>query len=1035
MTIKCSKCQTDNPDTLKFCGECGTQLPSSEDIAVTETIEAPKEELTTGSSFAGRYQIIEELGKGGMGKVYKALDTEIREKVALKLIKPEISVDKKTIERFQNELKFARKISHRNVCRMYDLNKDAGSYFITMEFVSGEDLKSFIRRSGRLTISKGIDIAKQICEGLDEAHRLGVIHRDLKPGNIMIDNDGNARIMDFGIARSIEGKGITGAGVMIGTPEYMSPEQVEGKDVDQRSDIYSLGVILYEMLTGRVPFEGETALNIAVKQKTETPKNPKEYNEQISEDLNGVILKCLEKEKEKRYQSASELRAELTNIEGGLPTTEKVLPQRKPLTSREITVTFGLKRLLVPAFVLLGVVAIALIIWQIFPKNRTVPVPTDKPSLAIMYFENNTGDENLNHYRKAISDLLITDLSQSQHLKVLSGSKLFNILRELDLLEEKSYSSNDLERVAARGGVKHILLGSYTKAGDTFRINLNLQDASTAELVASERVEGIGEESIFSMVDDLTYKIKSNFKLSQEQISTDIDKDVRQITTSSPEALKYYIEASGYFDNENFMQAIESYKKAIGIDPEFATAYRSMAMAYNNMALFSEGRKYVKKAFEYSNRISDRERYRNEAEYYRLSERTGDKAIEAFLKLLELYPDDSGGRNNLGMYYNALEQWDNAIEQLELAIHKYKHDGPMPYMNLADSYMAKGLYDKAKETLEYYIDEFSDSAYIRFYLARVNSMQGNYENAKTEINRGINLNPNFPFSYLLRGIIFQCENDWTNAENDYNFLIKSKLPSGKLAGYSGLVNLNINQGKFEKAKIQAKQGIELAGELNQADWETWLRFSLSYVYYRTMDLKMALEEVEKAWDLAVETESLSSQRGVLAIKGIFYVHSDLVDEAQKTVDQLDTLIQEGSNKNAIRLSYFVKGEIEKEKGNFSSAIELLSKAITLLPFENDLTTNNHAIFFESLADTYYSSGDLAKALEMFEKITLLTVSRAENGDIYVKSFYMLGKINEEQGDTSKAIAHYEKFLDLWKDADPGIVEVEDAKKRLAELKN
>jgi serine/threonine protein kinase/Flp pilus assembly protein TadD len=1035
MAIKCPKCQIENPDTQKFCGECATPLAPSKEIEVTETIEAPKQELTTGATFAGRYQIIEELGKGGMGKVYKAQDTEIKEKVALKLIKPEISVDKKTIERFQNELKYARKISHRNVCRMYDLNKEAGSYFITMEFVSGEDLKSFIRRSGRLTISKGIDIVKQICEGLDEAHRLGVVHRDLKPSNIMIDNDGNARIMDFGIARSIEGKGITGAGVMIGTPEYMSPEQVEGKDIDQRSDIYSLGVILYEMLTGRVPFEGETALNIAVKQKTENPVNPREYNEQISEDLSSVILKCLEKEKEKRYQSASELRSELKDIEGGLPTTEKILPQRKPLTSREITVTFGLKRLLVPSLIFVGVVVIAFIMWKILSKNRTVPVPTDKPSLAVMYFENNTGDENLNHYRKAISDLLITDLSQSQHLKVLSGSKLFNILRELNLLEEKSYSSNDLEKVAARGGVKHILLGSYTKAGDTFRINLNLQDASTAELVASERVEGTGEESIFSMVDDLTHKIKTNFKLSQEQIRADIDKDVKQITTSSPEAYKYYIEGSEYFDNEDFMQAIEFYKKAIDVDPEFATAYRSMAMAYNNMGFFSEGRKYVQKAFEYSNRISERERYRNEAEYYSLSERTSDKAIEAFLKLLEQYPDDSAGRNNLGMFYNELEQWDSAIEQLELAIHKYKHDGVQPYMNLADAYMAKGLYDKAKETLELYINKFSDNAFIRFYLSRVYSLQRDYGNAKNEINSGINLNPNFPFSYFRRGVIFQCVNDWANAEKDYNFLINSRLPSAKLVGYSGLVNLNINRGNFENAKIQAKQGIELAEKLKQADWETWLRFSLTYVYYRTMDLEMALNEIEKARYLAVETENLSSQRMALALKGIFYVHRDLADQAQKTVNQLDTLIQEGSNKKAIRLSYLLQGEIEKKKGNFSAAIELLGKAITLLPYENDLTVDNHPIFFESLAETYYISGNLEKALETYEKITLLTVSRAKQGDIYVKSFYMLGKINEEQGNTANAIEHYEKFLDLWKNADPGIIEVEDAKKRLAGLKN
>ncbi|GAI84985.1 unnamed protein product, partial [marine sediment metagenome] len=197
------------------------------------------------------------LGKGGMGKVYKAHDTEIKEQVALKLLKPEIASDEKTIERFRNEIRLARKIAHKNVGRMYDLGKAEGSYFISMEYVSGQDLKGLIRQSRQLTVGTTISIAKQVCGGLAEAHRLGIAHRDLKPSNIMIDKDGNARIMDFGIARSLKAKGITGPGVMIGTPEYMSPEQVEGKEVDQRSDIYSLGVILYEMVTGQVPFEGD----------------------------------------------------------------------------------------------------------------------------------------------------------------------------------------------------------------------------------------------------------------------------------------------------------------------------------------------------------------------------------------------------------------------------------------------------------------------------------------------------------------------------------------------------------------------------------------------------------------------------------------------------------------------------------------------------------------------------------------------------------------------------------------------------------
>jgi serine/threonine protein kinase len=231
--MKCPKCHFENPSETFFCGKCGTQLmPSRKIPSRTETLETPMEELTTGSTFGGRYQVVTELGKGGMGRVYRVIDKKTNEEIALKLIKSEIARDKMTIERFSNELKMARKIAHRNVCKMYYLGEEGGAHYITMEYVPGEDLKSMIRMSGQLSVGTAIKIAKQVCEGLEEAHRLGVIHRDLKPSNIMIDKEGNAKIMDFGIARSLQAKGITGAGVMIGTPEYMSPEQVEGKKVE-----------------------------------------------------------------------------------------------------------------------------------------------------------------------------------------------------------------------------------------------------------------------------------------------------------------------------------------------------------------------------------------------------------------------------------------------------------------------------------------------------------------------------------------------------------------------------------------------------------------------------------------------------------------------------------------------------------------------------------------------------------------------------------------------------------------------------------
>jgi tetratricopeptide (TPR) repeat protein/energy-coupling factor transporter ATP-binding protein EcfA2 len=307
-------------------------LSSSEKtpFSATKTFPFSLREPAPGTLYAGRYEVIEELGRGGMGKVYKVLDKEIQEEVALKLLNPEIASDEKTIERFRNELKFARRITHRNVCRMHDINKEKETYFITMEYVPGEDLKTVIKRTGRLPEDEAMPIAAQVCEGLTEAHRLGVVHRDLKPQNIMIDRDGNVRIMDFGIARSLAAKGVTEAGVIIGTPDYMSPEQVEGMEADARSDIYALGATLYEMVTGRVPFEGDTALIIAMKHKAEIPLSPKEINPQLSEELTTVILKCLEKDREKRYQTAEELLAELRCVEGGLPTAAGALKPKIP---------------------------------------------------------------------------------------------------------------------------------------------------------------------------------------------------------------------------------------------------------------------------------------------------------------------------------------------------------------------------------------------------------------------------------------------------------------------------------------------------------------------------------------------------------------------------------------------------------------------------------------------------------------------------------------------------------------------------------
>lgn len=386
--MKCPKCNFDNPSNTRFCGQCGTEYPPSEiDTAI---FLSPSSELSRGSILANRYEIIEEIGSGGMGKVYKAYDKKIEEKIAIKLIRPEIALDKKILERFSNELKVARKIAHKNVCRMFDLGEAERNHFITMEYVSGEDLRSLMTRIGKFTIEKTVSIAKQICEGLAEAHESGIVHRDLKPQNIMIDNKGNVRIMDFGIARSLYSKRITRTGVSVGTPLYMSPEQADSIGIDQRSDIYSFGIILYEMLTGQVPFEGDTPTSIAFKHKYEKPKNPKELNPNIPEVFNNLVLKCIEKDPNTRYQSAEEVLLELDRIESA--------KQREKGPNRKKSITWSFLSIS-------ALIVIAVVIWQAIIRP-TPPTPTIEEyfSTAKNHWDNKQYAEALNCYN-AILDL------------------------------------------------------------------------------------------------------------------------------------------------------------------------------------------------------------------------------------------------------------------------------------------------------------------------------------------------------------------------------------------------------------------------------------------------------------------------------------------------------------------------------------------------------------------------------------------------------------------------------------------------------
>jgi predicted Ser/Thr protein kinase/TolB-like protein len=540
---------------------------------MTETIQTPVRELTSGSTFAGRYQVIEELGHGGMGRVYKVQDIKIGEKIALKLIRPEAGLDKTSLERFSNELKLARKIRHKNVCQMFDLGEDQGTRYITMEYVHGEDLKQLIRKVGQLSPGQSIGIARQVCDGLEEAHKLGVVHRDLKPQNIMVDEDGKARIMDFGIARSLSGKSITGAGVMIGTAEYMSPEQVEGKDIDQRSDIYSLGVILYEMVTGRVPFEGETPFTIGVKHKSEIPKNPKEINTQLSDDLSRVILRCLEKDRKNRPQSAADLRAELERIEKGLPTTERVVPERKPSTSKQITVSFRPAKLLIPAVAVITVIAAAIIFW---PKKAT---DLDPKRVAVAVFENETGDSKMDTVGRLAADMII---------QALSPAGLFSVapLPSAETMPDRAKAKNRLRILAEETKAGKIVSGTYYLQGETILFHAKVTDiANNKNLLDLAPVSGPVKEPSQALK-TLRSKLLGGLAMI-------FDPGLTEDLVLIGEPPKYdayieYLDGCGAFNRADNLKAIASFQRSATLDPDFKEALQLEAFAYCNLGQFAK---------------------------------------------------------------------------------------------------------------------------------------------------------------------------------------------------------------------------------------------------------------------------------------------------------------------------------------------------------------------------------------------------------------------------------------------------------------
>jgi serine/threonine-protein kinase len=864
----CSHCHTPNPTNAEVCSRCGSGLDIGADVGLGATLEVSQSaSVNTGTDFGPRYHVESLLGAGGMGKVYKARDRELDRTVAIKVLRPDLMTDPMALQRFKHELLLASSISHPNILRIHDLGEYNAVKFISMAYVDGGDLTQVLRKEGRLPLERVLNIMRQLAAALAAAHGVNVVHRDLKPQNILLDRNDHVYVSDFGIAKTLESErtSVTRTGAVLGTPMYMSPEQVEGKPVDHRSDLYSFGLIFYEMLTGILPFSGDSTFQLMYQRVHQLPKRPELVIPDLPLYLSRICLKCLEKEPAKRYQSANEILVDLEFKHA--PTHTRTVQITLPLISKKISISASAVVLLLAC--LLAIPPVRDFLFRHKPAEPTSGIPSLKQGKFVAVLPMRVlGDQaSLGYVADGLVEALSAKLFQLHDMHTASVSEV-----------QKARPSKSLNEVAQQLGVNLVVSGMIQGSGDKLRIVASLDDVADGRRVWTQEFSGV-QQDLLTLEDQIYGGVVEALALkptSEESART------TPHPTENFEAYDLYLKGRsamrGQQDVKNIQAAIGYYEEALKKDPSFALAYAGVADA--SLVMYHEKKDsfWSQKALaaaQQAERLNDNlpEVHFSLGGVYTASGKSAE-AVSELKRALQLAPNSDDGYRGLGKAYVALGQKDLGLQAYQRAIEINPYYW-VNYNYAGQAYFRLGEYDKALAAFQRMIELEPTNSFGYLNAGAVYFQQGKYEQCIPFFQKALQIQPHY-MTYSNLGTAFFYLKRYTESVPMFQKAVEMNPNDGMVMG--NLADSYRWSGRKQEAMDAYDRAIALGyKELQVNPRAASAMGSLALYYAKKGDTAHALEFIQHA--LSIEPRNIA----LVYIQAVVYCLADRKTESLRVL--------------------------------------------------------------------------------------------------------------------------------------------------------